>query len=133
MAKLNPCLHCGACCAYFRASFYWAEGEDASPGGVPVALTAKLTPFLRVMRGTDQPKPRCVALEGDIGHSVRCSIHPRRSSVCRDFAPSWEGGVHNPRCDKARAVWGLLPLIPGDWQDLPQDSDGCPPQLPRAA
>ncbi|EAX0008081.1 YkgJ family cysteine cluster protein, partial [Salmonella enterica] len=26
MSVLNPCMTCGACCAYFRVSFYWAEG-----------------------------------------------------------------------------------------------------------
>ena len=26
-AMWNPCITCGACCAYFRASFYWTEAE----------------------------------------------------------------------------------------------------------
>ncbi|MCH9829413.1 MAG: YkgJ family cysteine cluster protein [Gammaproteobacteria bacterium] len=117
MASPNPCLSCGACCAHFRASFYWAEGDDATPDGVPVGLTDQLTPHLRVMKGTDQPGPRCCALLGDIGQSVRCTIHPRRSSVCREFVPSWEDGQHNPRCDSARARWSLPPLMPEDWID----------------
>ncbi|HDN1328034.1 YkgJ family cysteine cluster protein, partial [Escherichia coli] len=25
MSNLNPCMTCGACCAFFRVSFYWAE------------------------------------------------------------------------------------------------------------
>ncbi|OZZ73507.1 zinc/iron-chelating domain-containing protein, partial [Klebsiella pneumoniae] len=25
MSEINPCMTCGACCAYFRVSFYWAE------------------------------------------------------------------------------------------------------------
>jgi hypothetical protein len=29
----NPCVSCGACCAHFRVSFYWAEADDA-PGGI---------------------------------------------------------------------------------------------------
>ncbi|HCB0868544.1 TPA: YkgJ family cysteine cluster protein, partial [Klebsiella pneumoniae] len=24
MSEINPCMTCGACCAYFRVSFYWA-------------------------------------------------------------------------------------------------------------
>lgn len=132
MAQSNPCLHCGACCAHFRASFYWAEGDDATPDGVPVELTAKLTPHLRVMNGTDQPRPRCVALLGDIGQAVRCTIHPRRSSVCREFVPSWEDGQHNPRCDAARARWNLPPLTPEDWLD--PDWPTTPRRgMPRAA
>ena len=134
MTRVNPCLSCGACCAYFRASFYWAEGDDASPEGVPVGLTEKLTPHLRVMRGTDRRPPRCVALLGEIGSAVRCSIHPRRSSVCREFVPSWEDGTHNPRCDQARAAWGLRPLTPEDWRDPDSPiAPPSPPRLPRAA
>ncbi|MDX1269447.1 MAG: YkgJ family cysteine cluster protein, partial [Oceanisphaera sp.] len=25
MSSGNPCLTCGACCAFFRVSFYWGE------------------------------------------------------------------------------------------------------------
>lgn len=112
----NPCLECGACCAFFRASFYWAEADDASPGGVPVSLTRQLTPHRRVMLGTEGSAPRCVALQGRIGSAVRCTIHPQRSSVCREFEPSWhDGATVNERCDKARIAHGLRPLTPDDW------------------
>ncbi|MFO5688546.1 YkgJ family cysteine cluster protein, partial [Klebsiella pneumoniae] len=29
MSEINPCMTCGACCAYFRVSFYCAGAEDA--------------------------------------------------------------------------------------------------------
>jgi len=29
----NPCLSCGACCAFFRASFHWLE--TAAAYGLP--------------------------------------------------------------------------------------------------
>ncbi|APH97121.1 hypothetical protein CXP54_10200 [Escherichia albertii] len=29
MYNLNPCMTCDAYCAFFRASFYWAEADDA--------------------------------------------------------------------------------------------------------
>jgi len=112
---IHPCLSCGACCAYFRASFYWAEADDATPGGVPVALTRKLNDHRRSMIGMDGTEPRCIALEGDIGRRVHCSIYEHRSSVCRAFEPSWESGRPNERCDKARAAWGLKPLTLEDW------------------
>ncbi len=111
----HPCLTCGACCAYFRASFYWAEADDVTPGGVPVEMTRKLNDFRRSMRGMDGPHPRCIALQGEIGTSVYCSIYERRASVCRAFVPSWENGEQNERCDRARAAWGLEPLRPEDW------------------
>ena len=40
-AACNPCVSCGACCVAFRASFYWAEGDDTTEGGVPVHLTVQ--------------------------------------------------------------------------------------------
>jgi len=122
----NPCLTCGACCAFYRASFYWSEGDDAPGGTVPVALTEKMDDFRRVMIGTTGPAPRCVALLGTIGETVRCSIYEQRSSVCREFAPSWEDGVHNERCDRARASWGLPPLSPPA-ADEPDDGEPTRP------
>lgn len=110
----HPCLRCGACCAYFRASFYW--GETVSLGGtVPDELVEQVTPFLVAMKGTNEVKPRCVALSGEIGGEIGCSIHPVRASVCRDFPPSYEDGTPNERCDKARVLHGLPPLTPDDW------------------
>ncbi|MDF1590031.1 MAG: YkgJ family cysteine cluster protein [Desulfobacterales bacterium] len=113
MHHVNPCLRCGACCAYYRASFYWAESNDLS--GVPPDLTEKLNDFYVVMKGTHSPRPRCIALEGQIGIAVCCSIYEHRASVCRNFTPSWESGIPNERCDKARAAWNLKPLAPATW------------------
>lgn len=79
---------------------------------MPAELTEKLTPFLVVMKGMNQPKPHCIALKGEIGSQVQCTIYENRSSVCRDFQYSWENGERNERCDKARRAWGLPPLEP---------------------
>jgi len=111
MDTYNPCISCGACCAFFRASFYWAESDLATPGGVPHAETDYLQTHLLVMKGTDGRNPRCVALEGVIGHRVRCAIYDRRPSVCRSFMPSWQNGSVNERCDRARAKWGLAHVL----------------------
>jgi Fe-S-cluster containining protein len=108
----NPCVTCGACCAYFRASFHWSEADSVTGGLTPPHLTAKLTPHHAVMRGTEQQTPRCIALEGAIGKAVKCAIHPLRPSPCREFRASWIDGVHNERCDQARAAHGLPPLEP---------------------
>ncbi|RJP41666.1 MAG: YkgJ family cysteine cluster protein [Desulfobacteraceae bacterium] len=121
---VNPCLKCGACCAFFRASFYWAEIDEFTPGGVPAELTEKLSPQFVVMKGTNQPMPRCTALTGEIGRRVACAIYENRASVCREFEPAWENGIANIRCDKARITWGLSPLTPESWFDF---------NLPRAA
>lgn len=79
MSEINPCMTCGACCAYFRVSFYWAEADDAG-GVVPTQLTEPLTPFLRCMSGTNQRQSRCTALSGEIGESVHCTIYHQRPS-----------------------------------------------------
>lgn len=135
-SKENPCLTCGACCAHFRASFYWAE-TTAGGGTVPAALTEKLNDFRAVMLGSHPPKPRCIALVGTIGQAVGCSIYDLRASVCRDFAVSWQDGVHNPRCDAARAAWGLPPLpnptqSPSETVDPDSTQPPCRP-MPHAA
>lgn len=108
----NPCMTCGACCAFYRASFYWAEADDATPGGVPVHLTGKLNHFRRFMIGLDGSTPRCTALEGAVGERVRCAIYANRPSVCRNLHASWLDGARNEKCDKARVAWGLPPLEP---------------------
>lgn len=105
----NACMHCGACCAYFRVSFYWAEADDGG-GSVPTLLAEPLTPFLRCMQGTNSKTPRCRALEGKIGENVRCSIYANRPSPCREFMQSGENGQINEACDRARARYGLPPL-----------------------
>lgn len=113
----NPCLHCGACCALFRASFYWAETDEFTPGGVPWEMTIKITDFCVAMKGTERKPPRCTALVGEIGRKVFCSIYDQRSSVCRNFEPSWQNHHSNPRCNQARLAWGLKPLSPDSWRD----------------
>ena len=127
MDTLNPCLTCGACCAYFRASFYWAESDLATPGGVPHELTDHLQTHFLAMKGTDNRNPWCIALKGIIGAQVHCDIYEQRSTVCRNFPPSWENGEQNERCDKARARWGLPPLEKEYWI-LPH-----PDNFPKAA
>ena len=117
--KINQCLRCGACCAYFRASFYWAEADEFTPGGVPIECTDKLNDFLLVMKGTNQPNPRCICLSGEIGRQVFCRIYEQRAPVCRGFDASWINGERNLRCDQARLAWGLKPLTPESWVDSP--------------
>lgn len=113
----NPCLSCGACCACFRVSFYWGESDAAPDGYVPAELTQPISPHRAAMKGTDQPEPRCIALEGAIGGQVFCTIHPKRPSPCREFNASWEKNEFNEACDRARRKYGLAPLEQG-WDKL---------------
>lgn len=128
----HPCLTCGACCAYFRVSFHWSEADPDLGGTVPIALTEPLRQHERVMRGTSQAQPRCVALDAEIGVYSRCSIHPVRPSVCRAVPASWDPdeGAHaqpSAQCDKARIAHGLAPLTPADWLASAADDPSAGP------
>lgn len=120
MASKNPCIECGACCAFFRVSFFWEETSSENPDSVPIEMTEALNELLQCMKGTNQPHPRCVCLEGKIGKRVSCTIYPRRSSTCRDFGLHETKGVISvtgddlTRCNEARKAWGLPPLT--RWQ-----------------
>jgi Fe-S-cluster containining protein len=104
----NPCLRCGACCVGLRASFYWAEADDALEGGVPSRLTVRVDIFRRAMR--QGRKGRCIALRGTPGRRVACKIYERRPSVCRTFEPAWAEGPAGIRCHEARTRLGLPPF-----------------------
>lgn len=108
----NPCLSCGACCAAFRVSFYWAESDETVANCVPADMTCHIAPLLCAMRGTEHAHPWCAALQGQVGIKVQCSIYERRPSVCHEVQPSGHDGLPNIWCDRARAIWGLPPLNP---------------------
>lgn len=102
----QDCQSCGACCASYRVSFYWAESDEHPNGHVPAALTTPISPYRIAMRGTDAKPVRCVALQGCIGEAVSCSIYEQRSSTCRDF------NAGDERCAQARRRHGLPALPP---------------------
>lgn len=108
--QVSPCLSCGACCSFFRVSFYWAEAGSAE-GQVPEILTHRVNDFYSCMKGTERHKGRCAALIGDIGSQVRCSIYQNRSSTCREFECHSDTLAGNPDCNRARAAHGL-PSLP---------------------
>lgn len=109
----NPCQRCGACCAFFRVSFYWSEAEPALGGSVPPKLTEALNPQRVAMRGTLCSPARCAALQGDVGHSVACAIYAQRPSPCRELEPWDAAGRPDEKCTRARAAHGLPPLGSG--------------------
>lgn len=111
MSDSNPCTHCGACCAYFRVSFYWGETCAHPNGSVPVELTEPVSPYYVAMRGTNQVKKRCVALSGEVGKEVSCTIYAARSSSCHECQAG------DARCNRARRAWGMAEI---DAQGLTQ-------------
>ncbi|HQV80787.1 MAG TPA: YkgJ family cysteine cluster protein [Agitococcus sp.] len=107
---MSACLSCGACCASFRVSFYWAETTEVMLEGVPQELTDAIAPFYNCMKGTNHKQPRCIALQGTVGETVSCSIYAQRSSTCREFDMLDEFGQINQACTQARAKYYLLPI-----------------------
>jgi len=104
---MSVCQSCGACCAAFRVDFHPAElagGSFAWGEGVPLALTVPVTANLVRMAGTDTAAPRCVALVGNIGEAVACTIYDGRPSPCREF------DTEHAACNRARQRHGLPPL-----------------------
>ena len=116
----HPCQKCGACCAFYRVSFYWREAEPLdTTNPVPEGFWKESSDNQRCLIGTDQKhKPKCTALGGKIGEFVYCTIYENRPTPCRNFMASYENGYHNPRCDEARAKHGLRPLCKSDWTEI---------------
>jgi uncharacterized protein len=96
------CRECGACCAAFRVSFYWAEAESL---GLPESYTERAAGLFASMAGTNRPDPHCAALQGEVGRAVTCRVYASRPSPCREVEPGDE------RCTKARVRHGLAPLV----------------------
>ena len=99
MDVINPCTQCGACCASYRVSFYWAEALV-----LPDSLTQQLNATYSCMTGTNSDMPRCQALQGTVGNAVSCNVYAQRPSPCREVQPGDE------KCNTARARDGLAPL-----------------------
>ena len=81
-----------------------AGGAFAWGRGVPVAMTLPVTAGIVRLCGTDASEPRCIALAGEIGQAVRCTIYAERPSPCREF------DIEHAACNRARQRHGLPPL-----------------------
>lgn len=111
ISALSVCERCGACCAAYRVDFHPSElARSAEASGVPAAMAIALTPKLMRMKGTDEASPRCIALTGEVGQQVGCSIYADRPSPCHEFNPWAALGIVDDACDRARQRHGLPPL-----------------------
>ncbi len=113
----HPCVSCGACCAFYRASFPFMEVKYRN---IPEEFVEEIIFPYVAMKGTNLKAVsdmRCIALKGEIGQfGTLCSVYDNRASCCRDFWPSLEDGhTLNPRCDLARKAHNMSPLCEADW------------------
>jgi Fe-S-cluster containining protein len=104
---VNKCMLCGACCAMYKITFANCEAELDKSGCVPLDMTLAAGTSKRIMKGTETGRKRCIALEGNVGHRVRCTIYDRRPSPCRAFRATWQEYGMNDQCNRARAIYGL--------------------------
>ncbi len=118
------CRRCGACCAAFRVSFYWAEADSF---GLPTALVEQIGPWYACMAGSNDPSPRCHALAGDIGSAVVCTVYAQRPSPCREVRAG------DLQCARARHRYGLPAVVAteGDAMSDPADITPSAAQRPR--
>lgn len=127
----NPCLDCGACCAYFRVSFYCGELAGENGGWVPPSYVSQLSPLRACMKGTEAGHGRCIALVGELGKpGIRCRIYENRPSPCREFESWLPDGTPNAECQRLRLSLGLAPLPPRRVED---DDPHEPPTNPARA
>ncbi|MFZ6733871.1 YkgJ family cysteine cluster protein [Undibacterium sp. Ji42W] len=112
--KNEPCLDCGACCASYRVSFYSAEADIY---GIADTMVQALTPVYSCLSGTNQSKPHCQALLGEVGKVVKCSMYEQRPSPCQEVQPG------DDKCQNARAKHGLVSLQVLGTVPIKKDSD----------
>ena len=68
-------------------------------------------PHLRCMQGSNSEPRRCVALSGELGRSVSCTIYDKRPTPCREFPVFFDDGSPNRSATVACRI-GLPPLDP---------------------
>lgn len=93
---IYDCMKCGACCAYWpNIPILPGEVKDIDEKLKIYLKPSPLDPrglSLKSVEGSN----RCIALEGQLGVSVKCSIYDIRPPVCRRFEPG------SDLCKKAR-------------------------------
>ena len=114
-ASDTDCRRCGACCAAFRVSFYWAGAEAFA---LPASLVEQISPWYACMVGSNAALPRCQALEGEVGRSVRCTVYAQRPAACREVQAG------DDKCQAARQRYGLPAIVAVEPQRTGGDQAG---------
>lgn len=96
------CQTCGACCAYSAEWPRFSLESDEELAAIPETMVAADLSGMKFEGG------RCVALKGELGKCVGCTIYPIRPIVCRDCMPG------DPECLMAREAAGLETGRPAD-------------------
>lgn len=92
---MYDCQSCGACCSY-KWSWPILKKDRSDALNIPKEMQRDDYPLLKTKDG------RCVALTGEVGKCVGCSIYENRPSACRKFE------VGSELCKEARLQKKLL-------------------------
>lgn len=81
------CIKCGVCCSYFHNIPILPEEVSLIDNNLKqYTLVSPLQANGLSMKFVEGTK-RCIALEGEVGKSVSCSVYEIRPPVCRRFEP----------------------------------------------
>lgn len=94
------CQSCGACCAYSAEWPRFSLESDEQLALIPEAFVAA------DLSGMRCENDRCLALAGEIGKHVACTIYAVRPEVCRACMPG------DPECLMAREAHGIGRVAP---------------------
>ena len=92
---MYDCKTCGACCC-FKWSWPIFKRDRTDATGIPQEMQRFDYPLMKTENN------RCVALEGEVGTSVKCSVYNDRPDACRKFE------VGSELCNEARRKVGIL-------------------------
>ena len=84
---------------------------------MPEHYTEPVTAVYSCMAGTNQPFPRCIALEGEIGRQVSCGMYEARSSSCKEVQ------IADAQCNKARVAHNMIPFVQIETPEPVNDDD----------
>ena len=88
------CQKCGACCS-FKWSWPIFKRDRSDATGIPAEMQRTDYPLMKTENN------RCVALEGEVGTAVKCSVYNCRPTACRLFEPG------SKLCLEARSKLGI--------------------------
>ena len=77
------CEKCGACCS-FKWSWPIFKRDRSDAIGIPIEMQRTDYPLMKTENN------RCVALDGEVGSKVKCSVYNCRPQACRLFEPGSE-------------------------------------------
>lgn len=87
-AQTFDCTKCGACCVSEHDLDAYVDTEPSEAELIPAHMLLRRFGFSS-LRTKKRPRGDvvCIALRGQLGKKVRCSIYDVRPAVCRSFRP----------------------------------------------